>query len=176
MCTYLALNNIPFRLVFAGNTWFEDQVAAHDFQQYSRILRLVSGDNNSLDDQLSPYSQLITDWTGDMEALLVDYDPSIKVIGADNILALPRYKAKDSDAPAVIHLLNLNYETSTDSSGPTTNFKIEINTSLFSRDFSDASLIDLGTDGDTACELVQSKNSIRVHVPSLDMWGILRLE
>ena len=176
VCTYLALNNVPFRLVFAGNAWFEDQVAVHDFQQYSRILRLVSRDNNSLDDQLSPYSQLITDWTRDMETLLVDYEPSIKVIGADNILALPRYKAKDSDAPVVIHLLNLNYETSTDSSGPTTNFKIEINTSLFSRDFSDASLIALGTDGDTVCELVKSKNSIRVTVPSLDMWGILRLE
>ena len=76
----------------------------------------------------------------------------------------------------MIHLLNLNYETSTDSSGQTTNFKIEINTSLFGRDFSHASLIALGTDGDTVCELVQSKNSIRVTVPSLDMWGILRLE
>ncbi|SVB53385.1 uncharacterized protein METZ01_LOCUS206239, partial [marine metagenome] len=44
------------------------------------------------------------------------------------------------------------------------------------RDFSDASLIALGTDGDTVCELDKSKNSIRVTVPSLDMWGILRLE
>ena len=176
VCTYLALNNVPFRLVFSGNAWFGDQINGHDFQEYSRILKLVSSDNNTFDDQLGSHSQNITDWTDDMETLLVDYELPIEVIGADNILVLPRYNVNDSDAPAAVHLLNLNYEASTDSSRPTTNFKIQINTSLFGKDFSNARLVALGSDGYTVCELGKSKNYIQVTVPSLGTWGILRLE
>ncbi len=110
-CTHLALTNIPFRFIIAGDDWVSDRLLTANLSQYQAVITV---DPSHLSPRQEAKLQFVEDklitWP-DSTKLAELVPPQIIFTGADNIAAVPRYKPNDSEAPVVCHLVNKNYQT-----------------------------------------------------------------
>ena len=176
ICNSLALQNVPFRLIFFGNDWLEDQLDKHDLRKYERIVKLVKGDvNKKLEHKLEPHRARVVDWDSGMDVLFSNNCPIVP-IGASNIVVLPRQHSTDGEAPAVVHLLNLNYDAETDSHQSVKHLKLQIQRSLFGRHISNIYVFVLESDKPIPCDFIESEHNIEVSIPQLMGWAILTIQ
>ena len=98
----------------------------------------------------------------------------ITVVGAAEVLVLPRAKPGNPGTPMVCHLLNQGYVPDTDSMAPKREFAITVADSLFGAPIARATLLAPGAE---RAELTVRRlpGASEINVPALDLWAVLKL-
>ncbi|MCD6465452.1 hypothetical protein J7L27_03695 [Candidatus Bathyarchaeota archaeon] len=176
VCVELTRENIPFRLVISGDDWWPKYFNKTELETLDAII--LTSDKNYLD----PAQKAILD---EMSAKTVDWPnrtrlfqllpKEITVEGASNIIVVPRVNRNNNSAPFILHLLNHNYDPSTDTIIEQRNFDLIIKNTLFDSNITKAVLYE---PCHTPIELKIQKNadSVKIMVPHLGFWGIIKLE
>lgn len=171
----LTLANVPCRLLIAGDGRLRDQLASADLSAYEAVLRFEPA-------HLSPAQEALLRRAGERlhtwrsaSELPATLSRPLAIQGADGIVALPRYRPDEPQAPAVIHLLNTNYEAATDAFRPQRDFTLTLQRSLYGRPFHSARLHAPGRPAQ-ALTCSGDARATRLRIPRLDMWALLELE
>lgn len=170
----LASKNVPHGYIIAGDDWVEDHLLDADLSEYQAVVRFEPSHLTDAQEQkLQQAGDHLVTWSN-IDTLLENIDPQIKVDGADNITVVPRHKPADSHAPAICHLLNANYDLETDTYNPVS-ISLALAKSLYGRTFSQVTLYTPDRDPvQLDCQVSDTKTEILI--PELNMWAILKLE
>ena len=105
---------------------------------------------------------------------------------ADNLIGVARAIPGNPTAPAILHLLNRNYDASTDTTAKMKNVKVSLHKGIFDgRTLAKATLYapppSLDRQNPGASEAVPlhvepTSSGVTVTIPELDYWGILKVE
>lgn len=188
----LAENNVPFRLVVAGDDWLPMRLTPAVLARYAVLVLVeptwLTGSQKEAVDAARSRGNVIT-WDPKNEpasrmALRARVPPQVGV-STGNLLVVPRVKADHPEAPAVVHLLNRDYDPATDTVRPQTHVTVELESSLFGgRRFTSAEFVSVperATADNEAAEPVRLKVTVRgekmsIGVPKLGLWGLLKLD
>lgn len=175
-CGELALLNVPFRFIVAGDDWIEDQLLSEDLSQLRAVVQFdpchLSAEQEAKLRQVE--DRLIT-WPEDKAKLFKLLPPQIRFDGTQSVAAVPRFKPTDEQAPAVCHLINRAYQMDSDTFAIQRDFTITLAKSLYGKTFSAATLYAPGREPlDLACR--DTGNATQVTIPELDLWAVLKLE
>lgn len=183
----LAAANVPFSVAVEGNDLLERQVTAEDLEGCSAIL--LASPAFLSDETMERVRKLAGDRpvAEHFGSSLPGFLPRpIKVQGAENVWVLPRAVPGDREAPAVVHLLNRDYDPDARAMRPKGPFTVTLDARLFGgREFKTATmhqprlLAELPADGDVTTsanvELKQDAEQIELEIPNLELWGVVEL-
>ncbi len=171
----LTLANVPCRLLVAGDGKLRDQLATADLGACQAVVRFEPSQLGAGQEaQLRQAGDRLHTWRS-ASALLAALERPIGVEGAGGIVAVPRYVPDEPRAPAVVHLLNTNYDAGDDSYHLQCDFTLTLKRSLYGRGFRRAQLHAPGqTVRSLRCD--DEGDETRLHIPQLDMWALLELE
>jgi len=191
--SWLAERSIPFDLVAAGDDWLDETLTADDLAGYRAVLlptpTALDGPQKQVLDDLAAAGKLFQ-WAGgklaDEAAFFDCLPPPITFEGAEGVIAEARVVPARPDAPALLHLLNRNYDAARDAVRKLGPFTVAVRRSLFGgREFTGAALYPAPTGLDPAdpgastplpVRLQADGELIRLTIPELDLWGILVLQ
>lgn len=190
-CLWLARNNIPFDLALAGDDWLEARLTPDRLAPYRAVV--VAGPllmDRAQKSALEHAAKKIVPWdpkSGVDAAALERLLPRQIVFGAsENIVAVPRAVPGKPKAPAILHLLNRNYDEPSDAMGRLARVTVRLDRALFGgRSFSKATLYapppaldakNPGASEPVPLELQNSPAGLTLTIPELDLWGIVKLE
>ena len=174
-CADLAMKNVPFRLVLAGDDWLPSRLKPEDLGGLKAVVVTEPTD-------LDPAQQAVLEgararlvaWPN--EQRLSELAPTeIVVEGASNVTAVPRARKGDAQAPFVCHLVNRNYVPDSDSLQAQRNFTVRLSRSLFGADIARATLYAPGKES-VQVAVERLPEGCAISVPELDLWAVLRLE
>ena len=174
-CGELALSNVPFRFIVAGDDWIEDQLLSEDLGQLRAVVRFEPSHLSSEQEaKLAQVEDRLVAWP-DKDRLFSLLEPQIRLDGAENIAVVPRHKPTDAQAPAVCHLINREYQIDSDALAVQRDFEVTLAESLYGKTFSAATLYSPGQKPlHLTCRATGDQT--QVTVPELDLWAILKLE
>ncbi|MEW6355010.1 MAG: hypothetical protein AB1696_01685 [Planctomycetota bacterium] len=196
-CLHLAKNSVPFEIVIAGDDWLDVKLSADKLAKYKALVVCepippragLDGEQKKAVDDFAAAGKVVKwdDKSGLDEAALRKLLPKqIAIEGAENVIAVARAIPDNPDAPAVLHLLNRNYDEPSDSMKKVTNIKVTLDKALFGgRTLSKATLYqppakldkaNPGASEPVSLGIRQVENGIEITVPELDLWGIVKLE
>lgn len=192
-CLWLAKNNVPFEIVMAGDDWLDMKLTPETLSNYRALVvcyptKLNDDQKKAVDDFAAAGKAVKWDnKEGIDEAALRKLLPKQIIIdGAVNVVAVARAIPGNPDAPAILHLLNRNYDEPSDSMRKLTNFKVTLEKSLFGGNaFSKATLYcppakldpeKPGASDPIPLELRQAESGALIAIPELSLWGIVKLE
>ncbi|MCY4022129.1 MAG: hypothetical protein OXF32_01635 [Anaerolineaceae bacterium] len=167
--------NIPARLLVAGDGMLPDQLATADLDAFQAVVRF---EPSPLTEEQETRLQRASDRLHTFrstEALLATLERPLTLEGAAGIVAVPRHQPQDPGAPAIVHLLNTNYDAEGDAYHEQREFTLVLKHWLYGREFSGARLHAPGEPAQ-ALDCVNDDDETRVRVSRLDMWAILELE
>lgn len=174
-CAQLALKNVPFRLLLAGDDWMPNRLRSEDLRDLQAIVVTEPM-------HLDPDQQAVLDAAKDRTVVWPDerrllelLPPQIRIQGAANVIVVPRAKPGDPGAPFVCHLLNRNYVPDTDSMQVQSDFTLTLGRSLFGADIARATLYAPGEEP-VECQVTQSPDATEIAIPELDIWSVLKIE
>lgn len=177
--------NIPYKLVVAGDDWWPksltdaDQSAAMD--QYDVIVKTnfngIPLDNEQAT-KLASYGSKVVTWpdVASINSLL----PSEMSVSAANVALFPRENpnlASMDNAPRVMHIVNRDFNSGTKRMNAKNNFTVTIKDSLYSNvsaGFVGAAYSQAGQEP-VHLDVSYSNGVTTVSVPNLNNWGILEL-
>lgn len=172
-CAALTRENIPFRLVIAGDDWWPRHL---DQRELDSLDVVTTSDTKYLDPAqqavLDTVSDRIIQWS-DLTSLF-DLLPREITIEASDVTVLPRAKPNDPSAPLICHLVNRNYIASTDSMIVQKNFAVTLTDSLFGSPITRATYYEPG-ESPVALKVKSVSNGILINIPHLEHWGVLQL-
>ena len=174
-CFALSRANVPFHLIVAGDDWVEDRLLKTDLAPYRAVVRfepsfLTAEQESKL---LSAGDRLIT-WSGAND-LLARVGGAVRVAGAENISVQLRQMPDQPDAPVICHLLNSNYDLTTDTYESLRDVELTIAGDLMDREFTRATLYAPGeAPREIECRAIGIDT--KVSLPNLDMWAIIKLQ
>ena len=185
----LADANIPFSVAVEGNDLLERVVAAEDVAGCSAVM-VAGGD--FLTPEAAARLYALAGQEATMEYLggpLPKRLPRpIALSGAQGVWVLPRMAPEDTTAPAVLHLLNRDYDPAARKMKPKGPFSLRVDPVLFGgREFKRASLHQPRLfaempQTDTECHVTAelaveyTGGELQIQVPSLDLWGVIELQ
>lgn len=189
---YLAKNSAPFELVTAGDDWLDARLTPQKLGKYRAVVvaepTLLDGEQKQTLDQFSAAGKTLA-WDakrGLDEAVFARLFPKPITFSADNLIGVARAIPENPATPAIVHLLNRNYDEPTDSTATVKNVKVTLHKDLFGgRAFAKATLFappsSLDRENPGASEplplrVEPTENGITVTIPELNYWGILKLE
>ena len=121
-------NNIPFDVISAGDGWGKNDLVINKLNQYDVIIvnsdiQYFTSQQLEIINQLGSKKKDISDLNGIKEMLTskVSTTPT-----NSNISIVPRKNKKNNKASYIFHLLNRNYDNSTDSIASKSNLRINI--------------------------------------------------
>jgi len=167
--------NIPFDMAVAGDEWVPARLTMDHVRRFAKVIVPATlgldAEQQQVIDALQAEGKLVT-WAG--EGTLAQLPPSwLTVGGADYVWALPR-QATDG-ASAVIHLLNRDYDASSDSVRPKGPFTVSVSAEAFGgRAYARAVLYAPGVEP-RVLELSSADARISFEVPSLSAWAVVHL-
>jgi hypothetical protein len=174
-CGELALLNVPFRFIVAGDDWIEDQLLSEDLSQLGAVVRFepshLSAEQEAKLEQVG--DRLIT-WP-DKDKLFGLLPHQIRLEGAENVAAVPRHKSTDAQAPAICHLINCNYQMEDDTFAIQRDFSVVLAESLYGKTFSVATLYAPGQEPQSL-DCQNQGGATQLVIPKLDLWAVLKLE
>lgn len=171
----LTLANVPARLLVAGDDKLPDQLGTTDLDDFQAVVRFEPSHlSDGQEARLQAAGERLHTWSS-AEALLAALDAPLTIDGAAGIVAVPRYQPNEPTAPAVVHLLNTDYDAEGDAYRPQGDFTLGLTHWLYGRSFRRARL---HAPGQPAQALACDSDDVgtRVRVPQLDMWAIVELE
>ncbi|MDZ8119091.1 hypothetical protein [Pontiella agarivorans] len=162
--------NIPYRLLVNGGAWIPASLESDDVEGLESVVVLPPV--NTADKALLKGRNLKI-YSGQQDPMPTS--ARIRVQGAEKVAVVPRHNPLDPKAPIVCHLLNENYQADRDSMKEQRKFTVTLPASLVPTDIKRATLLKPGEDP-VECKVVKGREGIRVTVPSLDVWAMLRLD
>lgn len=173
-CAALTRENIPFRLVIAGDDWWPIYLDRKELESLDVVV--TTADAKYLDPAqqvvLDAMSDRVMRWS-DMTHLF-DRFPREITVDASNVIVLPRARPDEPSAPSICHLINRNYRKEDDTMDPQRDFTVTLAKPLFGRTFSTAKMHVPGRESlILACE--DTGDATGITVPELDLWAVLEL-
>jgi len=192
-CYWLAQNNVPFHIVVAGDDWLDVKLTPEKLAPYRALVvaepTCLEGEQKKVIDTLDAQGKVVR-WDAKKKALdervLFRRVPrQISIEGAENIMAVPRIIPNKPSAPALVHLLNRNYDPAKDEIIAQKELKLIIDTSLFGRaDFAKAILYappaefdpqNPGASEPMDLDIKARGTRVTIRVPALGVWAIVKL-
>jgi len=174
-CAQMALKNVPFRLVPAGDDWMADRLRAEDLKGLKALVVTEPTDLDAAQQAVLEGAKALTVIWPDEKRLFELAPPEIAVDGASNITVAPRARAGDPTAPFVCHLVNRNYVAQKDSMEPQKDFTLRLARSLFGADVDRATLY-APRQAPVELKVSRSPEGVTITVPELDLWAVLKLD
>ena len=183
----LVENNIPFKLVFAGDDWMGDPLTAGELASYDALI------THSDDSHLNSTQQALfaaeaaktVAWPDNppgnpgatnvaIQSLDGILDRQIDVsIGNDLVAVVTRRNLTNTVSPYVFHLLNKDYDSAQKAVNSHGSFTIDLSDTLFDVPIQSAMYHRPGLDS-IPVNLSQTGNTLTVDVPGLaGAWGII---
>ncbi len=191
VCAQLADAQIPYCTALEGNDLLEKRVTSQDLVGCATIL--IASRKHTSDAVLKRIRSLadgrpVLICAG--KALPSQLPRPIQLEGAKGIWVLPRAVPNDTSAPVAIHLLNRDYDAKVRRMKSRGSFQVALDAKLFCRrTFSKAVIhqpkllakLPEGLDPKELdmvepIEVSQADGRIRIHVPGLELWGIVELK
>ena len=178
ICGDLAQANVPFTVAIAGDDWLPDyrlsaaRLAKAKAVVVPKQLDLDAAQQKLLD-RVAAAGRLVT-WP-DKDRLAKLVPPPVVVEGADRIWAVPRADPADPARPAVVHLLNRNYDAKADRVVPQKNVVLRLRRDLFGRRKLTGAVAHAPRAEPAELKLASGATSTSVTVPELGEWAIVEL-
>jgi len=176
VCAELTRENIPFRLVIAGDDWWPKYLNETELESLDAII--LTPDKSYLDPVqkavLDAMSDRTVDWPNKTRLFQL-FPKEITVEGASNIIVVPRANRNNSSAPFILHLLNRNYDASTDTITEQRNFNLIIKNTLFGANITKATLYE-PCHAPVELKIQPNMDVVKITIPRLGFWGIIKLE
>ncbi len=178
ICIELAQRNVPFDVVIAGDDWLPDQRLSREI--VARYEAVIVPDGLVLDSAqqavLDALGEKVVSWS-DRDRLFTQLSSPIQIVGAENVLAVPRL-AEDARRPVVVHLVNRSYAEKEDRFLPKARFTVVLAASLLPREVGGyASAVWHTPQGDVSGLAIRREGErLMVTIPQLDEWGILEIQ
>lgn len=173
----LEANTVPFELVAAGDDLLDLRL---DPARMGGLDKLVVPPATWLD----PEQQRVLDqfpaakrieWK-DSASLLAALEPKLAVEGCTGVWALPRCNPQQANAPLVVHLLNRNYDFSTDRIAAQLNLTLRLRRSILGgRKPTRCTAFSPGAEPEIL-EVEADGEGVRTALPELGLWSVLRFE
>jgi hypothetical protein len=177
ICVELARRNVPFTVVVAGDDWLDCRLDADRLARFKAIVAprdlAMDGPQRDLMEKAGAEGRLI-EWPDDgrLESLL---PRPVVVEGSEEVSVVPRAIPGDDGAPAVVHLLNRQYDGKQDGVLPQKNLTIRVRRDLFAGRAFAAATLHVPNQEPQTLRLTRDDDYTTVEVPELDLWGILEL-
>ena len=179
ICRQLHYAQIPVGLAILGDEWLKFDLTPEILNQFEYLIipektKLTS----HLDSLFIPFSKnnKLIRWSKETDVQSLIQSP-LKVMDVEKVWAIPRIKVSDSEnTEIVIHLLNQDFNNEMDKMNTKTDFKVYISGILFGKqEFSSVYYYAPGQDK-VQLEFTDANDGITVNIPSLDIWGIIKVE
>ncbi len=173
----LASRNVPFTVVMAGDDWLPCRLEREKLSKFKAVVVTKELDadepQRKLIDEVRAQGRLVV-WPD--EAALAKLVPApVKIEGSDQVMAVPRAIPGDVKAPAIVHLLNRQYDPDKDAMTPQKDFAVRLHRDLFAdRAFAKA-MLHAPRAEPVPLAVAMEGDDIVVKVPVLDLWGIVEL-
>lgn len=169
-------NGVPFALLAAGDELLDLRLQAADLAKFRSILVLpgtrLDADQQKILDALPPDRRM--EWKG--SATLAALEPSLGIEGAANVWALPRRKPGDPKAPLVVQLLNRNYDFATDRTAPQKDLGLHLRSALLGGTKPGKCTVYAPGGAAVPLPVEPVADGVRVKIPELMLWSVLRFE
>ena len=178
ICAALARSSMPFTVVIAGDEWLDYRLSGKQLARFKAVVVPKTAEFDAAQqkvvDQVAAAGRLVG-WPG-KERLARLVPAPVTIEGAGQVWAVPRAIPGDRKAPAVVHLLNRNYDAAKDTVAVQRGFSVRIRRDLFAgRKLTRATLHAPGAEP-VALKLASDGDEIRVAVPELGLWGVVELD
>jgi len=179
MCSGLMNANIPFGLALAGDEFLNRNLTEEEVESRFKTIivpqkRALEGEQARLVDQWIASGQAMV-WE-DEKSVISQLDPLVSIQSEHDVWAIPRTNRKQPDAPVVVHLINRRYDETTDTIESQSDIIIRVR--LDALDGPEVLKAVLFSPNDEPCNIPfeNGPDDVIIHVPRLDLWGVLRLE
>ena len=170
--------NIPFGIAIAGDDWLSNRLSEEDLSRFELVLvpepELPEGEQkHTVDDWLQ--SGCAVPWTS-VEDVTGHMEPLVSLESKSSVWVLPRRLPDQPEAPLVVHLINWDYDPSTDQ--PTMQPEVTIHLSnglLEKREVSEVTLF-APQHEPIMLDFDNRPDGIYLTIPELELWGIVKLE
>ena len=175
ICTTLASRNVPFTVVVAGDEWLPGyRLTASTLSRFKAIvipktLELDSSQQKALE----AAGKRVVEWPDDAALRLLISEP-VSLEGASGVWVVPR-RNPERGRPAVVHLLNRNYDGDHDAMKPQRGFKVSLARWLFDGARFTKATLHAPRKQPVELELTTDKKATTFVVPELDLWAIVEL-
>jgi len=174
---WLAAHNVQYKVAMAGGEWVPARLDAAALEAAQQV---IISSRDLLDE---PQRQALTkveaagkliQWTGP-GSVEGKVPRSITVAGAQNVWALARGNAQTGQV--ALHLLNRAYDLAQDETVPTGTLTVSVAKALLpGKTYTEALLYAVPGGEPVAVKVEQDGGSLRLQVPSVDLWSIVILK
>lgn len=177
VCTALAARNVPFTVAVAGDDWLDYRLDREKLARFKAVVVAkdleMDGPQRALIEEVRAQGRLVA-WPDD--AALDKLAPApVKIEGSDQVMAVPRAVPGDAKAPAVVHLLNRQYDAERDAMAPQKDFTLRLRRGLFGDRAPAKAVLHAPRAAPVPLEAAQDGDDLALKVPLLDLWGIVEL-
>lgn len=167
-CEELARANVSFRMIVGGSEVVDHPLAPEEVDAVPLVIAVQPAVLDPLDQALLDTHRARGKVFDTVEEALAHIEPAVRVGGAENVWAMPRVKR---GAPAVVHLLNRNYDAEADDVRPLHNVRVTVRPEALG--LARVQRCILYSPGAEPQELKVEGNTITV--PELGLWAVLRI-
>ncbi len=173
ICRDLNYANIPNGLAVSGDEWLVHPLTQKDLSDFDCLI-IPTATNLSVNEKelLDEYAQdhKIVNWTTSEETVS-KLPRLLKIENTDKVWALPRKK----ENKMVIHLLNQDYDEQLDKMNIKSGFQLFLDNQLTGNTDRTFTLY-LPNEKPVKLNTQKVKNGTMATIPSLDLWGIVKVE
>jgi len=178
VCTDLARGNVPFKVVIAGDDWVDYRLKADDIARAKAVVVpktfQLDGEQKKLIDRAAAAGRLVT-WP-DKAKLSKLIGAPVAVEGAQDVWAVPRAVLGEATRPAVVHLLNRNYNPDKDAMIARKTITLRLRRDLFgNRKFTTATA-HAPRARPVKLPVASDAKHTTVTIADLDLWTIVELD
>jgi len=177
ICIALAQRNMPFTVVVAGDDWLDYRLTAQRLAQFKAVIlpgsTSLDAAQQRLIDEVAKTKKLVT-WP-DVKRLDELVPMPVSIDGVKNVWAVPRVKTSQPDAPAVVHLLNRNYDAANDAMVAQKDFTVRLRRDLFDGRAFTAAVLHQPKSPPVKLNVTSDDAHTTIKIPTLELWGIVEL-
>ena len=176
VCRELNYANIPTGLAVSGDKHLKFSTPPEKLAEFEWLLVPQGTDQGKSQNELFETALeqgKLLEWTG-MDELLTRIDPILTLTNGEKVWALPRQKKATNGTELVIHLLNQDYDPDSDSMNRKTDVEVFISQRLIGGIPADEAWIFAPGTEPVELEVVQTEGGVKIKVPVLDLWAILK--
>ncbi len=178
----LADANIPFALLIAGDEWLPNRLKSGEADRYELVVapepqRLVDGQQEIVEGWKREGRAVAVRAGEDVSALLAGrIEPYVSAARSADVWLVPRRNADNARAPVVCHLVNRRYDARENGVVPQRDLDVRLRKVLWNG--APVRTIRYYSIGRPPRELPFDllEDGLRVRVPELALWGVLRIE
>ena len=169
--------NVPFALVAAGDPLLDLRLDPARLASFEKIAvpaePMLDATQQKVLDEAKPPKTMIGK---NPRAILDGITPCVAIENAKNVWALPRRNPNCANTPCIVHLLNRNYDFAADRPVPQQNVVLRLRSSLvWGKPATHCTAFTAGSEP-VSLAVEPDGDVVRVKIPELKLWTVLRME